>query len=92
MFPFLGSVITNDVVHALGHSPVCHMLLHIIVRKSISDSPPALISSPGMLSTPADFHLFSDLVAASTSVLSIGRLSSSSMDVKFSTVGSPLAS
>ena len=92
MFPFLGSVITDDVVHALGHSPACHILLHILVRKTISDSPPALISSPGMLSTPADFPLFSDLGATSTSVLSIGRLSSCSMDVKFSTAGSPLAS
>ena len=49
---------TKDWVHGVGHSPVCEILLQIVVRAVITSSPPAWTSSAGMLSTPADF-LFS---------------------------------
>ena len=55
-----GSVMTKDWVHGVGHSPVCQILLQIVVRAVITSSPPALTSSAGMLSTPADFPFFSD--------------------------------
>ena len=51
----------------VGHSPVFQILLQIVVRMSIMASPPAWTNSAGMLSTPADFHIFSALTAASTS-------------------------
>ena len=46
---------TEDWVHGVGHSPVCQTLLQIVVSLVITSSPPAWISSAGMLSTPADF-------------------------------------
>ena len=58
----LGGVMTKDWVRGVGHSPVCKILLQIVVRVVITSSPPAWTSSAGMLSTPADFPLFSDLV------------------------------
>ena len=51
----------------VGHSPVFQILLQIAVRMSVMASPPASINSAGMLSTPADFPIFSALTAASTS-------------------------
>ena len=51
----------------VGHSPVFQILLQIVVRKSIMASLPAWTNSAGMLSTPADFLIFSALTAASTS-------------------------
>ena len=54
----------------VGHSPVFQTLLQIAVRMSIMTSPPA--NSAGMLSTPADFSIFSALTAASTSSRRIG--------------------
>ena len=48
----LGSVMTKDWVHGVGHSPVCQILLQIVVRAVITSSPPAWASSAGMLSTP----------------------------------------
>ena len=56
----------------VGHSPVFQVLLQIVVRMSIMASSPAWINSAGMLSTPADFPIFSALTAASTSSRRIG--------------------
>ena len=63
---------TKDWVHGVGHSPVCQILLQIVVREVITSSPPAWISSAGTLSTPADFPFFSDCTAASTSLRKMG--------------------
>ena len=56
----------------VGHSPVFQILLQIAVRMSIMASPPAWTNSAGMSSTPADFPIFSALIAASTSFRRIG--------------------
>ena len=56
----------------VGHSPVFQILLQIVVRLSIMASPPAWTNSAGMLSTPADFPIFSALAAVSTSSHRIG--------------------
>ena len=64
--PFLGSVMTKDWVHGVGHSLVCQILLQIVVRAVITFSPPIWTSSDRRLSTPADFPFFSDCTAAST--------------------------
>ena len=56
----------------VGNSPVFQILLQTAVRKSIIASPPAWTYSAGMLSTPADFPIFSALIAASTSSRRIG--------------------
>ena len=56
----------------VGHFPVFQILLRIEVRMSIMASPPAWTNSAGMLSTPADFPIFSALTAASTSSRRIG--------------------
>ena len=50
----------------VGHSPVFQILLQIAIRMSIMVSLPAWTNSAGMLSTPADFPIFSPLTAAST--------------------------
>ena len=55
----------------VSHSPVFQILLHIVVRMSVM-APPAWTNSAGMLSTPADFPIFSALTAASTSSRRIG--------------------
>ena len=89
--PFLGSVMTKDWVHRAGYSPVCQILLQIVVRAMIKSSPPALTSSAGMLSTPADFSFFNDYTAASTSLRRMGWSSSVSVWGQFNTDGSPLA-
>ena len=82
---------TKDWVHGVSHSPVCQILLQIVVRAAITSSPPAWTSSAGMLSTPADFPFFSDCTAASTSLRRMGWSSSVSVWVQFGTDGSPLA-
>ena len=82
---------TKDWVHGFGHSPVCQILLQIGVRAVITSSPPALTSSAGMLSTPADFPFFGDCTAASTSLRRMGWSSSMCVWGQFSTDGSPLA-
>ena len=64
--PFLGSVMSKGWVHGVGHSPVCQILLQIVVRVVITSSPPTWTSSAGMLSTPTDFPFFNDCTAAST--------------------------
>ena len=89
--PFLGSVMTKDWVHGVGHSPVCQILLQIVARAVITSSPPAWSSSAGMLSTPADFPFFNDCTAASTYLRRMGWSSSVSVWGQFSTDGSPLA-
>ena len=82
---------TKDWVHGVGHSPVCQILLQIVMSAVITFSPPAWTSSAGMLSTPADFPFFSDCTAASTSLRRMEWSSSLSVWVQFSTDGSPLA-
>ena len=44
---------TKDWVQGVGHSPVCQILLQIVVRVVITSSPPAWTSSGEMLLTPA---------------------------------------
>ena len=56
---------TKDWVHGVGHSPVCQILLQIVVRVIITSSPSAWTSSAWMLSTPADFPFFDDCTATS---------------------------
>ena len=34
---------TKDWVHGVGHSPVCQILLQIVVRAVITSSPPAVL-------------------------------------------------
>ena len=46
---------TNDWVHGFGHSPVCQILLLIVVRAVITSSSPAWTSSAGMLSLQPTF-------------------------------------
>ena len=48
------------------------IVLQIVVRMSIMASPPAWTNSAGMLSTPADFPIFSALTTPSTSSHRIG--------------------
>ena len=80
---------TKDWVHGVGHSPVCQILLQIVMRAVITSSPSAWTSSAGML-TPADFPFFNDCTAASTSLRRMGWSSSVSVWGQFSTDGSPL--
>ena len=82
---------TKDWVHGVGRSPVCQILLQIVVRVVITSSPPSWTSSAGMLSIPAGFSFFNDCTAASTSVRRMGWSSSVSVWVQFSTDGSPSA-
>ena len=65
-------------------------LLQIFVIAVITSSPPAWTSSAGMLSTPADFLFFDDSIAASTSFLRMGWLSSVSVWGQLSADGSQL--
>ena len=67
-----GRVMTSDWVHDVGHSPVCQILLQIVVSASIMASPPA---STGKISAPADFPFFCDSTAASTFSQRMGSLS-----------------
>ena len=88
---FLGSVMTEDWVHGVGHSPVCQILLQIVMRAVITSSPHAWTSSAVVLSTPADFPFFNGCTAASTSLRRMGSSLSVSVWGQFSTDGSPLA-
>ena len=81
---------TKDWVHGVGHSPVCQILLQIVVRVVITFSPPAWTSPAGLLSTPADFPFFSDCAAASTPLRKMGWSSFVSVWGQFSTDGSQL--
>ena len=71
---------TKDWVRGVGQSPVCQILLQIVVRSVITSSPPALTSSARMLSTPPDFPFFNFCTAASTSLRRMGWSSSVSGD------------
>ena len=55
----LMQVMTRDWAHGIGHSPVCQIMLQIVVRVVIMSSPPAWTSSARMLSTPTYFPFFS---------------------------------
>ena len=81
---------TKDWVHGDGHSPVCQVLLQIVVIAVITSSPPAWTSSVGMWLTPADFPYFKDCTAASTSLRRMGWSFSVSVWRQSSTDGSPL--
>ena len=48
----------------VGQSPVFQILLQSEVRMNIKSFPPTLTISAGILSTPADFPIFSTLTAA----------------------------
>ena len=78
---------TKDWVNGVGHSPVCQILLQIVVRAVITSSPPAWTSSAGMLSSPADFPFFGTFAVAYTSLRRMGWSSSVSVWVQFSTDG-----
>ena len=71
----------------VSHSPVFQILLQIEVRMSIMASSPAWTNSAGMLSTLADFPIFSALTAASTSSRRIECYSSSGICGQSSTIG-----
>ena len=81
---------TGDLVHGVGHSPVCQILLHVAVRAVIRSSPPAWTSSAGMLSTAADFPFFDGHTAASNSLRRVEWSFSVSVWGQFSTDGSLL--
>ena len=81
---------TKDWVHRVGHSPVCQILLQIVIRVVITSSPSAWTSSARMLA-PADSLFFSDCTAASTSLQRLRWSSSVCVRGHFSTDGSPLA-
>ena len=71
----------------VGNFPVLQILLQIEVRMPIMAFPPAWTNSAGMLSTPADFPIFSVLTAASSSSRRIGWCSSSGFCGQSSTLG-----
>ena len=82
---------TKDGAQGVGHSPVCQMLLQIVLRAVITSSPPAWTSSAGMLSTTAVFPFFGDCTAAFTSLRKMGWSSSVSVWGPSSIDGFPLA-
>ena len=57
---------TKDWVHGVDYSPVCQILLQIVMTAVITSSPPASTSSAEMLLTPADFPFFNECNATST--------------------------
>ena len=67
---------TKDWVHGVGHSPVCQILLQIVVTAVITYSQPTWTSSAGMLLTPANFPFLNDCLVASTSLWRMGWSSS----------------
>ena len=79
------------LVHGVGRSHVCQILLQIVVRAVVTSSVPAWTSPAGMLSTPVDFPFFSDCTAVSTSLRRMGWSSAVCIWGQFSTDGSPLA-
>ena len=89
--PLSGSVMSKNWVHGVNLSPVCQILLQIVVRAAITSSPSAWIHSAGMLSATGDFPFFNDCTAASTSLRRMGWLSPVSVWGQFSTDRSPLA-
>src|SRR5688572_14958266 len=88
--PFFGSTVKIDFVHASGIFPSLHIWLHILCISLCSSSPPAIIISPFIPSSPGLFPFFSFLIACcissykiSSSVSSVagGLIFSSSMCV-----------
>ena len=69
---YLSWVMIRDWFFGMGHSPACHILLQILCKALITASPPAWISSPGILPVPGDFLFLSDFTAALTSSRKIG--------------------
>ena len=67
--PFLESVMTKDWVHRVGHSPVCQILLQIVMRAVVTSSPLAWTSLAWMLSTPADFPFFNNCIVQDNTVV-----------------------
>ena len=70
-------MITRDLVHYVGHSPVFKILLQTENRVSIMASPPTLnnaVKSADMLSTPADFPIFSVLTEHCFHLFSYDRM------------------
>ena len=55
------------------HSPVCQILLQIVVRAVITSSPPAWTSCAWMLSTPADFPVMTELQPPLLCKVLVGR-------------------
>ena len=53
----------SNWVYGVGHFFIIHILFHMAVRALMTCSPPALISSAGILSTPDDFPFFSAFTA-----------------------------
>ena len=64
--PFWRSVMTKDLGHRVGHSPVCQILVQIVTSAVINASPPAWTSSAKMLTsllhdcTAASLHFFAE--------------------------------
>ena len=56
----------------VGHSHVFQILFQIDVRVSMMASTPDWTNSAGVLSTPADFPIFSAMTGASTTFRTIG--------------------
>ena len=83
--PFLGSVMSKEWVHGVGHSPVCQIVLQVVVRAVIISFPPHWTSSAGMLLTQADVPFFNNCTAASTSFRRMGWSSSVFVRGEFST-------
>ena len=92
-FLFLGSVITMDWVHVVGHSPVFQILLQIATRASIYYIV-ILIGLILLVCYPLqpDIFIFDALTAAITSSHRIEWCSSSVIRGQSSTFGSPPAS
>ena len=70
--------------------PVCQIWLQMLVRMSITASPPFFNNSAGMLSFPAAFPFFNDLTTVSTSSRIIGKSSSFDDSCLARTLVSPL--
>ena len=82
---------TKDWVNGVGHSPVCQILVQIVVRAVITSSPPAWISSAEMLSAPADFPFFNAYIVVSTALRRMGWQPAVSVWGQFSSDRSRLA-
>ena len=73
MFPVFVRVITRHLFQWISHFPVFKILLQTEVIASIMASPRALTDAVVMLSTPAEFPIFSVLTVASFSSRMTGR-------------------
>ena len=78
----------------LGHFPVFHATLQMMVSTLTISSPPVWISSAGMLSTPGDFPFLRAFMTSSTSdlrIVSSAWFSMLSMTLTFQALESPPA-